>query len=313
MRRRTIVTTAALALGATALPGRAAATGAGPAGDGEVRAGTFTRIYDPSVGEPEQWYVNDHTIVRGDDGTWHLFGITHAEPAAPEDEDNLAHATAPDLHGPWTKQPYALSTDPSVGETHLWAPYVLRHAGLWYMFYSSGGPSESSHLSLATSPDLWTWTRVGTGILFTDGYDTRDPFVLRVGGRWVLYYTATSTPAGGNHVVAYRTSTDLVHWGDRHVAYTDPSTGTYGGPTESPYVVHHGGRWYLFTGPRPDYVGTDVFVSDDPLHFDVADTVGHIASHAAEVVRDTDGSWWVTHAGWEQGGVYLAPLYWPGR
>jgi arabinan endo-1,5-alpha-L-arabinosidase len=53
-----------------------------------------------------------------------------------------------------------------------------------------------------------------------------------------------------------------------------------------------------------------VFASTDPLHFDRADLVGHIAAHAAEVVRDEDGGWWVTHAGWGQGGVYLAPLRW---
>src|SRR4051812_8092474 len=60
-------------------------------------AGAFERIYDPSVGEDERWYINDHTFVRDDGGTWHLIGITHAEPAAPRDELHLAHATAPSL------------------------------------------------------------------------------------------------------------------------------------------------------------------------------------------------------------------------
>jgi beta-fructofuranosidase len=30
--------------------------------------------------------------------------------------------------------------------------------------------------------------------------------VKRVGEQWVMYYTATDDPAGGHHVVAYRTS-----------------------------------------------------------------------------------------------------------
>ena len=38
--------------------------------------------------------------------------------------------------------------------------------------------------------------------------------------------------------------------------------------------------------------------------------VGHIDSHAAEVIRDADGKWYVTHCGWGQGGVYLAALRW---
>ncbi len=33
-------------------------------------------------------------------------------------------------------------------------------------------------------------------------------------------------------------------------------------------------------------------------------------AHAAEVVRDIEGNWYVSHCGWGQGGVYLSPLYW---
>jgi hypothetical protein len=279
-----------------------------------IAAGDFGKIYDPSIGEPVPFYINDHTVVRGPDGTWHLFGITHAEPAAPEDEDSFAHATAPTLHGPWTKQPPALFTDPSFGESHLWAPYVVHFGGRYYMFYAGGGPdSTKAEISVATSPDLWHWTRATADPLFRDGYDARDPFVMRLGNRWVMYYDATSDPAGGHHIVAYRESTDLIHWGARQVAFTDPSTGTFGGPTESPFVVKHGGHYYLFLGPRGGYVGTDVFVSDNPLAFSPDALVGHVASHALEVVQDTDGAWYVTSAGWGQGGVYLAPLDWDRR
>ncbi len=276
-----------------------------------VAAGAFTKIYDPSVGESQPWYINDHTIVRGKDGTWHLFGITHQEPANPEDEDNFAHATAKSLHGPWTKQPFALSVDPTYyNETHLWAPYVIERHGMYYMFYNGGGDDHAKYaISLATSTDLYHWTRHPGGPLFRDGYDARDPYVMRLGGTWVMYYTATSDPAGGDHIVAYRTSTDLVHWGERQVAFTDDSAGTFGGSTESSFVVKHDGFWYLFIGPRPGYIGTDVFRSTDPLRFRPDDLVGHIASHAAEVVRD-GGRWYVTAAGWGQGGVSIAPLIW---
>ena len=99
-----------------------------------------------------------------------------------------------------------------------------------------------------------------------------------------------------------------MHWGPRAIAYTDPSTGTEAGPTESPFVVWHNGSWLLFIGPRPHYVGTDVFVGDDPWHFEPDDTGGHVRAHAAEVVADK-GELWVTHAGWAQGGVHLARLH----
>ena len=86
------------------------------------------------------------------------------------------------------------------------------------------------------------------------------------------------------------------------------------------------GRFHLFIGPdwqrltaplgatgRYDvagYRGTRVLASDDPLHFDLDGQVGFIDAHASEVVVDTDGSTWVSHCGWGQGGVFLAPLRW---
>ena len=48
--------------------------------DPSVSAGAFFRIYNPSVGEAGPWYINDHSFIRGSDGIWHLFGITHPEP-----------------------------------------------------------------------------------------------------------------------------------------------------------------------------------------------------------------------------------------
>lgn len=276
-----------------------------------VKAGVFARVYDPGVGEPETWYINDHTVVRDGAGRWHLFGITHPEPADPWHEVEFAHATAPALHGPWTKHRPALTVDPKYGETHLWAPYVVAVRGGYLMFYAAGGADRTAAaMNLATSTDLFHWTRNPGGPLFRDGYDARDPMVLRVGEKWIMYYCATSTPAGGHHVVAYRTSGDLLHWSARHIAYTDPTSGTEAGNTESPFVVPHGGSWYLFIGPRPQYVGTDVFRSDNPFRFRIGDKVGHVAAHAAELVAD-DGRWWITSAGWAQGGVHLAPVTFP--
>jgi beta-fructofuranosidase len=290
-----------------------------------VSSGTFERVYDPSVGEAEPWYVNDHTFVRDRAGTWHIIGITHAEPMAPFDERHLAHATAPELHGPWTKRAHALSTDPGAGETHLWAPHVIDHDGRFWMFYCAGGASPSTYrIHLATSDDCVQWERHPDNPLVIDGYEARDPMVLRVGERWVMYYTATSEPIGGAHIVAAAESHDLVHWEGRHVVYRDPMAGTGAGPTESPFVVEHDGAFLLFIGPDWDglvrshaetgrydpaaYRRTRVLASDDSLSFSLGGQIGTIDAHAAEVVVDEVGGWWVSHCGWGQGGVHLAPL-----
>jgi len=143
---------------------------------------------------------------------------------------------------------------------------------------------------------------------------------------WLLYYTATERPAGGRHVVAYRTSPDLVRWEERKIAYTDKRVGTAFGPTESPFVVRRGDTYYLFLGPRPyedpppgvaqhlqaGYVGTDVFASRDWRRWTDAGLVGHVRAHAAELIEDTDGSWQVSTCGVAQGGLSLAPFHWAG-
>lgn len=193
-----------------------------------VDAGSFIHIYDPSVGEKEKWYSNDHCFVQGTDGLWHLFGITHQEPASPLQERALAHATARTLlQRPWDKQRPALTyaPEPPWNEEHLWAPHVTHHDGQYFMFFCAGDRDHSRYkVHLATSVDLRSWTR----------------------------------------------------------------------HPKSPVVVD----------------GFDVFVSHDPFHWIVGDKVGHIPAHAAEVVRDQDGGWFVSRCGWGRGGVYLAPLTW---
>jgi beta-fructofuranosidase len=273
-----------------------------------ITAGPFELVYDPSVGENEPWYINDHTFFSDRSGTWHLIGITHAEPFKPFEELDLAHATAPALHGPWTKQRYAMSTDPAWGETHLWAPHVMEHDDRYWMFVCAGGASGDKYrIHLATSDDGFEWTRHPANPLIVDGYHARDPMVFRHEDRWLLYYTVTTEPSGGNHAVAVAKSDDLVTWNGRRLVYVDELAGAGGGPTESPFVVERNGIYYLFIGPAPGkYRKTRIFASDDPLHFE--EQVGTVNAHAAEVITDIDGSTWVSHCGWGQGGVYLASL-----
>lgn len=283
-----------------------------------VTAGEFHRIHDPAAGETEPWCINDHCLIQGPDGLWHLFGITHIEPFTFSDDParNLAHATAERLtQSPWVKHPFALTADPAWKEVHLWAPHVIRVDGLYYMFVCVGDEDHSRYkIHLLTSPDLRDWTRHPENPMVVDGYDARDPCVVRVGDEWAMYYTATSAPEGGNHIVACQTSRDLIHWSGRRVVYVDPETGTFGGPTESPFVVQRGGLFYLFicnNDRRERYRHTDVYVSRDPFRWNYeSDLAGAIEGHACEVVQDTDGRWYVSHCGWFQKGVWLAELTW---
>jgi len=312
----TLLTASALALTA---PRSAASTG----GRRWAAAGPVRHVYDPTPpGDPAK-YLNDHTVVLGSDGRWHLYSIIgdKVPPGQWPDytkEINFAHASAPAPDGPWTTHPYAMTVDPGYfGEEHLWAPHVVEHDGVYHMFYAAGGGppgATATAINLATSTDMFEWTRLPSGPLFRDHLSARDPMVIRVGEMWIMYYTATETVRGGRHVVAYRTSFDLVHWSGRRTAYADSETveSHPDSNTESPFVLQRDGWWYLFIGPRGGYLGTDVYRSRNPLYFNESDAAGHIPVHAAEVITDGDRQW-ITGAGWTENGLYLAELRWTDR
>lgn len=292
-----------------------------------VSAGPFSNIYNstrPYDGVPD-WYINDHTLIAGPGNTWHLFGITHTEPADPEFETNSAHATSSRLTN-FTGQPFAYGSyndlTRSIPETHFWAPHVIKSESTYYMYYCGGGPDRLQYMiNLATSTDLWNWTRRGT--LFTAGVDGRDPMVMKLpesySNAWIMYYCGTSPNQlhdNVSHVTYYRTSRDLINWSEARIAFDGGVTGSAaGGPTESPFVVRRGTNFYLFSGAWSSYSDTRVFLSKSPFTFGsvpagTAVQVGEMPSHAPEVVRDFDGKWYITRAGWGQGGVYLSPLTW---
>lgn len=280
----------------------------------KVSAGEFWKIYDPSIGEAEKWYINDHCLVKAEDG-WHLFGITHTEPANPLDEKCCAHAiTKALLSEPLKKLPFPFSAEAEQNELHFWAPHVIKHEGVYYMFYCAGSleSHEKYRIHLATSLDLYHWEKHPENPMVVDGFDARDPMVLRIGGKWVMYYACNSTPQGGNHCVACVTSDDLIHWSNKQVVFTSSILGTYAGPCESPFVEKVGDTYYLFIGPYGGYgaayCDTAVYASADPFCFCEENLVGRIPSHGSEIVT-ADGEYYITHCGWGEGGVYIAPLY----
>ncbi|MGC0328340.1 hypothetical protein RKD23_001330 [Streptomyces sp. SAI-170] len=302
---------AGVGLGAVTLPGAGPATATDDTPPHRwIGAGQFSYVYDPSTSAGPR-YLNDHTLIKVQD-RWHLFGIVGDSAPRGESPDSaaevsFAHASAPSPYGPWTTHADALTVDPSYfGEAHLWAPHVVEAGGRYWMFYAAGGDAGAA-INLATSTDLFTWTREPSGPLFR-GLAARDPMVVRVGGEWVMYYTELSGP-GGRHIVAHRRSADLLHWSEPGTAFTDPSTAATVSVTESPYVVERDGWYYLFIGPRGGYEGTDVLASRDPFRFGLDGYAGHAPGHAVEVLADGD-TWYASAAGWFRNGLYVAPLHW---
>jgi hypothetical protein len=272
------------------------------------------------------WHVNDHCFIRDSDGAWHMFGIVAPNPYSGDLTviNWLGHAIAQRLEqNPWEEMSPPFYETLTAGGV-VWAPYVIFHNGVYWMFYCAGGAPERFVIRLRTSPDLLHWSE--PRVLFEDGFQARDPMVLWLDEKnlWAMYYTATECPDGGHHLVGVRTSSDLIHWSERISAYMDFHEGTSYGPTESPFVIRRGDWYYLFIGPRPydsptesmpnwehpGYVGTDVFRGRRWDRWTNADYIGHIRAHAPEIVRDVTGDWYASHAGIHQGGFYLTRLNW---
>ncbi len=271
------------------------------------------------------WHVNDHCFITDKNNYWHMFGIVYPDPNSGDDSyvNYLGHAGATVLTGFWSKM------DPPFYETILegdvlWAPHIVFHQNMYYMFYCGGGSLDHYEICLRTSADLINWSDYQ--VLFSDGIQARDPMVLWLEEEqcWVMYYTATMVSSGGYYVVAYRTSNDLYNWSERNIAYTDYHSGTTYGNTESPFVVNRGRYYYLFTGPRPydfpteslpnwehpGYSGTDIFRSVHWNNWTNADIVGHIDMHAPEIIRDNNGDWYASHCGVLQGGLFIRKINW---
>jgi arabinan endo-1,5-alpha-L-arabinosidase len=269
--------------------------------------GSFARVFRPAGTR----YLNDHTLARGPDGRWHLYGITHPSTGMPQAERSLLHATAPALAGPWREEPDVLMA--MGAEQVLWAPYVLAvEPGRWAMYFWAGTPDQRTQR--ADSVDLTSWTRDPRS-----APGGRDPFVLRVGARWYLYSVGVSAAMHGTILVT--SSDDLEHWTTPTTALEDPELILGWGNLESPTVVERDDGFYLFltrtSEANVDYARTVVFHSADPQRFAWA-PVTEMLTHAAEVF-EADGQWYITAAGWTSmlgdrwRGLSIARLGWALR
>lgn len=187
----------------------------------------------------EQW-VWDFWLA--DDGEqYHLFYL-HA-PKALGNPDlrhrnaRIGHATSSDLTK-WTDHGriFPAGEPDSFDGSATWTGSVVRDdAGLWRMFYTGSrflSPVSAANvetIGVATSPDLFTWTKQPGPICAADPalYETlgtshwpeeawRDPWVFRNPGDDVWHMLITARARRGAEpdrgVMGYATSPDLEHW-----------------------------------------------------------------------------------------------------
>jgi beta-fructofuranosidase len=188
---------------------------------------------------PDHWVWDFWLADDGQD--FHLFFLyaPHAlgDPELRHRSARIGHATSTDLVD-WRYRGRAFDAGPpgSFDGSATWTGSVVRGPdGLWRMFYtgsvfpSPGSAANIETIGVATSPDLFTWSKLPGPVVSADPrwYETlgtsgwpeeawRDPWVYRdpSGPGWHMLITARANHGdeAGRGVIAHATSSDLVTW-----------------------------------------------------------------------------------------------------
>lgn len=262
-------------------------------------------------------YINDHCIIKDNEGKYHLFGITSFLGGA-TNERYFAHGVGDSLTKPLDEVEKAIDRG-----TLAWAPCVIEDKGDYYMFY---GPSPTS---LAVSFDMYEWYNYPVKLNNEPPMAAhRDHFILKLAeNKFLMYIVGTRQRRG---CVSLFTSENLLEWDFSGYALTSgpcaPLSPAWGA-MESPFVVKMDDYYYLFLTytdcSRESYHNTLVFASRDPYSFgeyngekDGSIPVAKLFAHAPEVICDGE-QWYITTCGWNgyeeiphPGAVSIARLEW---
>jgi len=231
---------------------------------------------DPYIYETPFKYVKDFTIIQDQEGLWHIFSITGDyfeghDWQSDGNERTFSHGTSKDLrHWEYHTPVLCISENDypdgngKYEDRGVWAPHIIYHKGTYYMFYTSVNEQVSQTISLATSKDLFTWTKYDKNPIVTledaewaywrrDGWaDCRDPAILVDGNKFYMYCTVYAKDGRGT--VSVCESSNLTHW-------TTPTIAAVGKHAmESPQVWKKGDHYFMTTSST----GAGVWKSDHP-------------------------------------------------
>lgn len=236
----------------------------------------------------------------------------------------IGHAVSDDLRT-WREVRDALiaSDEPAFDDYTTWTGCVVRGPdGLWWMFYTGTSRAEKGlvqRVCAATSPDLYTWTKLPEPACEADArwyekYDGvswpdeawRDPWVFADGGTWHMLTTARSKDGAPDErgVIGHATSTDLRTW-TVQPPLSEPGSGF--GHLEVPQIEVVDGRTVLvFSSLRPELslarqeageVGgvwsVPVDYTTGPFDVSKATRLTDESVYAGRLVRDREGAWWL--------------------
>jgi hypothetical protein len=260
----------------------------------------------------------DFAVWQAADGTWQLWSCIRNTDCGGNGRlfycwqgKNL---TDPD----WQPKGIAMLAKPELGETPggLQAPYVFQNDGKYLMAYG-----DWNNICMAASTDGTVFERIiqpsGKTGIFTEGRgtNTRDPMLIRIGDKWLCYYTAFHPPdANGRGYVFCRTSDDLKTWSSSIIVAYGGSAGNNIWSCECPHVVEYvPGTYYLFRTQRYGHdARTSVYCSTNPYNFGIDDDsylVGTLPVAAPEIIRYND-EYYLAALEPDYSGIRIARLKW---
>jgi hypothetical protein len=281
-------------------------------------ASAWTRV----VEYPEN-HLNDFCLFRGLDSRWHALGIMGTGTWA--SETSLFHCSSADLLGRYEIHEPLLAaleqgpTNNAAPQKH--APFVVVENGLHHLYFRR---PWGTNLHLA-GPDLFHWP--ATPDVAFEERDARDACIQRFGAEWHWYYVQRHPVAGVERsCVMLRTSPDLRTWSAARLAFADLSREVRHSRLESPFVIAHANRYYLFVRDRNrEEAGfpapATVWVSETPDAFAWSETpVAAFDDLQAPELVAFEGRWYVArasgvshacrHQAWDhQGWLEIAELY----
>ncbi len=222
------------------------------------------------------WVIKDHAVFK-QDSLYHCFytrGLIFLQTAMTC--DSIGHATSTDLVN-WTIHPRVIAVKSHTWENGaVWAPFVMEEPGGGYiMFYTGVDSNAVQKIGIATSPDLFTWTKhPGNPVFRPDTswakWDSlvswsacRDPHIYQEDGTYYMFVTATAK--NGNGAVGSAVSTDLFNWVDNGPVYVH--SGVYPWHAiESVFLLKRNGKYRMFfseqdTPPGVSYMASDYLYS----------------------------------------------------
>lgn len=270
-------------------------------------------------------YVIDHGLIkRGKQH--HLFYIRQSAVTNwPENpEFNFGHATSEDLKNWKIEKPILQCPKQGWDQYQVWAPYILEHNKTFYMFYTGVNQNYSQAICLATSKDLYNWSRVNSNPIVPiapwslwskeNWSDCRDPMVLKDGNVFYCYYTSARIDKATDkheYCVGISSSTDLLSWKDEGFVRLENSLNT---PPESPFVIKKNGKYYMFYTSYK--YGIVYLTSNNPANgwkeLPVEKMVLKDKVSASEIYED-NGKWYMSYISHEKFSLHffeICRLFW---